>query len=174
MKDNFKEVEIDQFKDEDVIKGLEVCSASDWTCSTGCPYSALTHGCICKLTGDAYDLTNRQKAEIETLKTQNNMLDRTYQAAKRKILMLCGRIQNLKNEIEALKKKRWQSEQDADILETILDDKNKDISDLIFKERNNAILEFVEQLKNKADQDDYGEEFVLMYDIDQLVEEMED
>lgn len=165
MKDNFKGVEIDQFKDEDVIKGLYVCSTNPDTCGRNCPYSVLTSGCVCKLTGDAYDLINRQKAEIERL-------DRVYQAAKRKILSLCGRIQNLKNKIETLKKEQWQSEQDADILETILDDKNKDISDLIFKERNNAILEFVEQLKDKADQDDYGEEFVLVYDIDKTVEEM--
>ena len=124
--------------DEQVVKGLEVCSASDWTCGTGCPYRELSAPrCLCELTGCAHDLINRQKTEIETLK-----------------------------------KERLQSEQDADILETILDDKNKDISDLIFKERNNAILEFVEQLKDKADQDDCGEEFVLVYDIDKTVEEM--
>mgnify|MGYP004534280679 CR=1 FL=1 len=73
MKDNFKEVEIDQFKDEDVIKGLEVCSASPDTCGRNCPYYALTPGCICKLTGYAYDLINRQKAEIESLQEYYKM-----------------------------------------------------------------------------------------------------
>lgn len=72
MKDNFKEVEIDQFKDEDVIKGLEVCSASPYTCR-GCPYCALSSGCICKLTGDARDLINRKKAEIERLQEYYKM-----------------------------------------------------------------------------------------------------
>lgn len=70
MKDNSKVVEIDQFKDEDVIKGLEVCSTNPDTCGRDCPYYALTPGCICKLTGDALDLINRQKAEIEKLNVE--------------------------------------------------------------------------------------------------------
>lgn len=63
----------DNFKDEDVIKGLEVCSASPDTCGRNCPYYALTPGCICKLTGYAYDLINRQKAEIESLQEYYKM-----------------------------------------------------------------------------------------------------
>lgn len=73
MKDNSKVVEIDQFKDEDVIKGLEECSASPDSCGRNCPYYALTPGCICKLTGDARDLINRQKAEIESLQEYYKM-----------------------------------------------------------------------------------------------------
>ena len=73
MKDNFKGVEIDQFKDEDVIKGLEVCSASPYTCR-GCPYyESGAPACLCKLTGGAYDLINRQKAEIERLQEYYKM-----------------------------------------------------------------------------------------------------
>ena len=166
MKDNLKGVEIDQFKDEDVIKALEYCKDGENRCNK-CPYNGR---CV---TDEADSILLRDALVlIKQLKTQKNLLATQYQAARGKILSLCGRIQNLKNKIETLKKEQWQSEQDADILETILDDKNKDISDLIFKERNNAILEFVEQLKDKVDQDDYGGEFVLVYDIDKTVEEM--
>ena len=73
MKDNSKGVEIDQFKDEDIINGLEVCSTNPDTCGRDCPYCALTSGCIRKLTGDALDLINRQKAEIESLQEYYKM-----------------------------------------------------------------------------------------------------
>lgn len=57
-------------------------------------------------------------------------------------------INRQKAEIERLKDELEQSEQGADIIETMLEEKNKDISDLIFKERSNAITEFAESLKN--------------------------
>lgn len=139
MKDNFKEVEIDQFKDEDVIKGFEeILKNSNNKLS-------LVEQVVCT---DVVSLVNRQKKEIETLKTQNNLLNRTYQAAKLRILRLCGQVKHQHNEIETLEKEQWLSVQDVpDILEAILNDKNKDMSDLIFKERNNAIEEFADTVK---------------------------
>ena len=77
-----------------------------------------------------------------------------------------------KAEIARLEQELEQTEQSADIIETILEEKNKDISDLIFKERSNAILEFAEGLKESADNYGCDEESVLVSDIDMLLKEM--
>lgn len=81
-------------------------------------------------------------------------------------------IKRQKAEIERLEQELEQTEQSADIIETILEEKNKDISDLIFKERSNAILEFAEGLKESADNYGCDEESVLVSDIDILLKEM--
>lgn len=54
-----------EFTDEQIIKAVNVCGATPYTCR-GCPYHKLgTSGCIYKMLKDALDLINRQKAEIE-------------------------------------------------------------------------------------------------------------
>ena len=75
-------------------------------------------------------------------------------------------INRQRTEIERLEDELQQSEQCADIIETMLEEKDKDISDLIFKERSNAILEFAEALKQEADS------YVTVDEIDSLVKEM--
>lgn len=53
--------------DEQIIKAVDVCRTG--TCK-GCPYHELyTASCINKLMEDVLDLINRQKAEIEYLKS---------------------------------------------------------------------------------------------------------
>ncbi len=53
--------------DEQIIKAVGICRTPD-TCR-GCPYHELyTAGCISFLMKDVFDLINRQKAEIESLK----------------------------------------------------------------------------------------------------------
>ena len=53
--------------DEQIIKATDVCRTPN-TCR-GCPYHVLgTAGCISILMKDVFDLINRQKAEIESLK----------------------------------------------------------------------------------------------------------
>ena len=64
-------------------------------------------------------------------------------------------INRQKAEIERLKQELEESELSTDITETILEEKNKDISDLIFKERSNAIMEFAEGVKEGADKKIY-------------------
>lgn len=78
MKDNFKEVEIDQFKDEDVIRGLGCCAADDGDDCFQCPYGNIVYkpgngGCVNRCRKDALDLINRQKAEIERLQEYYKM-----------------------------------------------------------------------------------------------------
>lgn len=83
--------------DEQIIKAVENCRITD-TCGD-CPYRLLdTAECVCELMKDVLDLINRQKAE-------NEKLDRQYQAAKRKILSLCGRLHNASTENAELKQK---------------------------------------------------------------------
>lgn len=81
-------------------------------------------------------------------------------------------INRQRAEIERLEKELQQSEQEADITETVLEERNKDIYDLISKERSNAILEFAEALKQEADNYVAGDDFVTVDEIDNLVKEM--
>ena len=80
--------------DEQIIKALRCCGMRD--CGK-CPYVGFTKECS-NLSILALDLINR-------LKVQNNKLDRQYQAAKRKILSLCGRLHNASTENTELKQK---------------------------------------------------------------------
>ena len=75
-------------------------------------------------------------------KAENEKLDRQYQAAKRKILSLCGRLHNASTENAELKQKnrKYINRIEKDIvLPTIFGE----------QARTEAIKEFAEKLKNK-------------------------
>ena len=76
--------------DEQIIKALEIAKG------------ALSDGDIDMETFTALDNAINF---INRLKVQNNKLDRQYQAAKRKILSLCGRLHNASTENTELKQK---------------------------------------------------------------------
>lgn len=76
--------------DEQIIKALEIAKG------------ALSDGDIDMETFTALDNAINF---INRLKVQNNKLDRQYQAAKRKILSLCGRLHNASTENAELKQK---------------------------------------------------------------------
>ena len=58
--------------DEQIIKAVDVCKTG--TCR-GCPYHVLgTAWCISILMKDVFDLINRQKAQIESLRKENKIL----------------------------------------------------------------------------------------------------
>ena len=90
--------------------------------------------------------------------------------------MICGDVLDIINrqqaEIERLKKELEQSEQSGDILETILEEKNADISELIFKERDNAVREFADMLKQYADNYGSGDDFIAVSVIDDVMKDM--
>lgn len=81
-------------------------------------------------------------------------------------------IKRQKSEIERLKKDLEQSEQSGDILETILGEKNANLSELFFKERDNAVREFADMLKQNADNYGSGDEFIAVSVIDDVVKDM--
>lgn len=76
--------------DEQIIKALEIAKGT------------LSDGDIDMETFTALDNAINF---INRLKVQNNKLDRQYQAAKRKILSLCGRLHNASTENAELKQK---------------------------------------------------------------------
>lgn len=78
-------------------------------------------------------------------------------------------IKRQKSEIERLKKDLEQSEQSGDILETILEEKNSNLSELIFRERDNAVREFADMLKQNADNYGSGDEFIAVSVIDEFL-----
>lgn len=58
--------------DEQIIKAVGVCKTG---ACRGCPYHVLgTAGCISILKKDVFDLINRQKAQIESLREENRIL----------------------------------------------------------------------------------------------------
>lgn len=64
--------------DEQIIKAVNVCGSTPYTCK-GCPYRKLGEsGCIYKMLKDVYNLINRQAAEIIRLKgfvVTNNIME---------------------------------------------------------------------------------------------------
>ena len=81
-------------------------------------------------------------------------------------------ISHQKAQIERLKKELEQSEQSGYMFQTILEEKNADISELIFKERDNAVREFADMLKQYADNYGSGDEFIAVSVIDDVMKEM--
>ena len=72
---------ISDMTDNEIIKALECCSFDDVKKCDDCPYyekETKTY-CVNDLIKDTLDLINRQNAEIETLKTNNNSLCITLQ-----------------------------------------------------------------------------------------------
>ena len=79
-------------------------------------------------------------------------------------------INILKKSINLIKRQKAEIErldQESGILEEELEDRSKDIYDLISKERSNAILEFAEALKQESEDD-----FVSVDLIDSVVKDM--
>lgn len=76
-------------KDNEIIKGLECCQTEyDRKCKQGCPYMQFQKKCISvdtcssRLRADLLDLINRQKAEIERLEEEVDIVS----SSKRTIL----------------------------------------------------------------------------------------
>ncbi len=91
------------------------------------------------------EIINHQKAEIERYK---------------------GVIKLLEDDVASAKK-------ETEVTEMLLEEKNRDISALIFKERSNAIIEFAEMLKDGFNTDGGTFECSEIEDnIDELVKEM--
>lgn len=134
----------------EIIKALEYCSTNvrENTCPKCIFYKKPR--CSTLMLNAASDLINRQRAEIERYKAVIKLLEKDVEKAK--------------NELQ-------QTEMEADIMEEMLEDRNKDISDLIFKERENAVTEFAEMLKENADNYIAGEDFVLVSEIDDALKE---
>ena len=65
--------------DNEIVKALECCSVGTFACDEQCPCfhsksKLKVTSCRFELIGDALDLINRQKAEIERLKTDSKRL----------------------------------------------------------------------------------------------------
>ena len=124
--------------DEQIIKALGCCGAQD--CGK-CPYAGFTKECG-SLSILALDLINRQKAE-------NEKLDKQCQAARRKILSLCGRLHNATTENAELKQKnrKYINRIEKDIvLPTIFGE----------QARTEAIKEFAERAKMEICKNTYA------------------
>lgn len=87
--------------DSEIVKALECCSVGTFACDEQCPCfhsksNLKITSCRFELIGDALDLINRQKAEIEFLKEQRDryMQDATDFSIK---------VEQLKTENELLK-----------------------------------------------------------------------
>ena len=93
MKDNFKWVEIDQFKDEDIIKALKYCIDENVPCDN-CP---CWKNC-CTLEKDCLSLINRQKAKIEKLKTEIERIEKELTEYKLRLKMSECTVDEIKSE----------------------------------------------------------------------------
>ncbi len=71
-----------ELKDEEIIKALECCMNGN-NCGGCCPYDDeddTCEECTSKLTKDALDLINRQKAEIERLRNSESTYRSCYES----------------------------------------------------------------------------------------------
>lgn len=81
--------------DNDVIKGLECLRGKEMLC-VSCPYfRAKGLKCRMQVANDVLDLINRQKAEIERLKSYKNL----YEDSKAEYLETIKAIKNYKAEV---------------------------------------------------------------------------
>lgn len=71
--------------DTEIIKALECCTSTTEIGCELCPYSS-TVNCLLRSTQDALELINRQKAEIEQLRTEKDKLIRTYRECQEAVL----------------------------------------------------------------------------------------
>lgn len=62
-----------KFTDEEIIKALECCYTPTGNCENSCPMYNLKNCNDTLMAGYVRDLINRQKAEIERLKTENKI-----------------------------------------------------------------------------------------------------
>ena len=98
MKDDFKGVEIDQFKDEDIIKALKYCIDENVPCDN-CP---CWKNC-CTLEKDCLSLINRQKAEIYRYKGAIKTFERDVSAAYAEIERLGIELQSMRSAANSYK-----------------------------------------------------------------------
>ena len=124
--------------DEQIIKAADICRTGK--CS-GCPYHELyTASCLNKLTKDVYHLLNRQKAEIENLKADNEM----YQKVN---CLIAGQRDDRDKEIEELQTQmEWLTGYNKNLL-----DANTALSGEIEICKSEAIKEFAERFKRYID-----------------------
>ena len=89
--------------DKQIIKAVGICRTPD-TCR-GCPYHELyIAGCVCALMKDVFDLINRQKAEIESLKHRKTELQIRNQELQHE------KSEAIKEFAERLRNKIWYSD----------------------------------------------------------------
>lgn len=147
--------------DNEIIKALECCMKGN-NCGGCCPYDDeddTCEECTSKLTKDALDLINRQKAEI---KEKDEML-----SAQADIIRTLERVLEDKTaEIERLQRKYELSkaEREANV---------KGFTESIAIVKSEAIKEFAERAKNRLERKYtiYGREYVLRH-LRELVKEM--
>ena len=141
--------------DEQIIKALKICF-EDEEC-TGCPLENNENECEkFNVWEQAFDLINRQKAEIERLKTENKDISEQF----RILDVECERLE------KANENQKAEIERHREHIE-LLDIEHEAI-------RNKAIKEFAEELISRFSTEIYGwyGEIVLIDDIDNLVKEM--
>lgn len=151
--------------DEQIIKAADICRTGK---CNGCPYHELyTAECISILMKDVFDLINRQKAEIEELRSDKIIAERREKDARELFVDCTRQLEEAKAEIERLKRGvtfTFTIEDFKSIEETIISRLDNEI-------KSEAIKEFAERLIRTAEYDDeYSTVFV--YNIKQLVKEM--
>ena len=165
--------------DEQIIKALECCIAhencEEVSCEF-CPYERVLN-CTGVMMQNAIDLINRQKAEIEELRSDKIIAERREKDARELFVDCTRQLEEAKAEIERLKRGvtfTFTIEDFKSIEETIISRLDNEI-------KSEAIKEFAERLKEgevymriefpntKNGTEDY---IVLSDDIDDLIKEM--
>lgn len=90
--------------DNEIIKAFECCSTASCI-SKQCPYEKMHDipKCTTKLTKDALDLINRQKAEIESEKKRADMWHREAELNAAELIKMQAEIEDLKKDINHYK-----------------------------------------------------------------------
>lgn len=119
--------------DNEIIKALELCSADECWCDD-CPYENLCTDT--DITKFALDLINRQKAEIERLKTENKDISEQFRILDVECERLEKANEKQKAEIERLKSPCEMQIEVSEKIENSI--------------KVGAVKEFAERLKEKA------------------------
>ena len=90
-----------EMTDEDIVKALECCSVASFTTCHDCPYgeNQFKNHCSFTLSGDALDLINRQKAEIEALIAGQETLQKTLKESQHEAKYFFTERQSLNKQI---------------------------------------------------------------------------
>ena len=129
--------------DSEIVKALECCKSDGIICFE-CPYKK-TNGCMEKLSADALDLINRQKAYIEKCEKVEHFADKT-------IATLQAENERLKSDVSVSRdaflsmKDRYEYEK-----EKVKNAKQKciDIAKALKTAKAEAYKEFAEKLENR-------------------------
>ncbi len=170
--------------DEEIIKALKCCN--DGVCEY-CPISG--NDCIQKSRDEAIDLINRQKAEIERLQKENEEANKLVLYGKTELekglntLVEAEKLHRL--DLERAKIQiRHEYEKEIELLQKRVKYGN-DLSDYVIRgAKKEAIKEFAEKLKSKANHETYNDSYdgksfeytistVDFDDIDDVLKEME-